>query len=160
MTAEQYIQKLIELSTKKLTGLKEILSLTVTQSSVIAEDNADELQRIIDLKQQQMNMIDELDDAFNVYYSRLKSLLGVQSIEEIKMTQLQGSIELKNIITTIFETIKKIQAIESENNNMVKAIIAKLSQDIKQVNQAKMVNNGYNVGAKLPQQSYYIDKKK
>lgn len=160
MTEEQYIQKLIELSEKKLVGLEEILNLTMKQSTVINEDSAEELQRIIDLKQQQMDSIDELDDAFNVYFSRLKSLLGVQSIEEVKMTQLKGAVELKSIITTIFETIKRIQLLENENNKKVREVVAKLTDDIRRVNQSKMVNNGYNIGAKLPPQSYYIDKKK
>lgn len=160
MIPEQYIQKLIELSEKKLNALNEILNLTKRQSKIISEDSADKLNRLIDLKQCQINMIDELDDAFEVYYSRLKSLLGVQSIEEIEMTQFQGVVELKQIVTTIFDTTKYIQSLEIENKNRVQAIVDKLAADIRRIKQHKVANNGYNVAAKLPKPSYFFDKKK
>lgn len=159
MTAEQYIQKLFALSDKKLDGLREILKLTKKHSTVINEDNVEELREIINLKQRQMDTIDELDNAFEVYYSRLKSLLGVQSLEEVKMTDLDGAAELKQIVTTIYEITKQIQRLENENGKKVRDILNKLDHDIKYVNQSKIVNNGYQVGGKMPQQSY-IDKKK
>ncbi|HEY5586486.1 MAG TPA: flagellar export chaperone FlgN [Ruminiclostridium sp.] len=160
MTPEQYIQKLIELSKKKLDGINEILNLTKQQSIIISEDSANELDGLIELKQFQMDMIDELDKSFEVYYARLKSILGVQSIEEIKMKQLQGAAELKQIITTIFDKTKQIQSLEIENKNNVQAIVNKLASDIKRIRQSKMANNGYNVAAKQPRPSYFFDKKK
>lgn len=160
MNADQYIQKLLELSEKKLNGLRQILKLTEEQSNVITEDNADELQRIIDLKQQQMDIIDEFDQAFEVYYSRLRSVLGVQSLEEIRMSELNGAAELKQIVTTIYDITKQIQSLEGMNNKKVKDILNRLSSEIRQVKQGQVVNNGYNIGSKLPQQSYYFDKKK
>lgn len=160
MTAEQYIQKLFSLSTKKLDGLREILKLTDKQSDVITEDSVKELQEIINLKQHQMDMIDEIDAAFEVYYSRMKSLLGVQSLEEIRMSDLDGAAEFKQIVTTIFDITKQIQRLESDNNKKVRDVLAKLGMDIRQVNQSKIANNGYNVGGKLPQPSYFFDKKK
>ncbi len=160
MNADQYIQKLLELSEKKLNGLRQILKLTQEQSNVITEDNVDELQKIIDLKQQQMDIIDELDQAFEVYYSRVKSVLGVKSLEEIRMSELNGAAELKQIITTIYDITKQIQGLEGVNNKKVRDILNRLSGEIRQIKQGQAVNNGYNIGAKLPQQSYYFDKKK
>jgi hypothetical protein len=160
MTPEQYIQKLIEISEKKLDGLREILNLTTQQSVVINEDNADEIERLISLKQLQIDLIDELDKSFEVYYSRLKSILGVQSIEEISVIQLEGASELKQIVTTIFNTTKQIQGLEIENKNKVQEIVTKLGNDIKRIRQSKVANNGYNAPAKLPQPSYFFDKKK
>ncbi len=160
MNADQYIQKLLELSDKKLNGLRKILKLTEEQSNVITEDNTEELQRVIELKQQQMDMIDELDQAFEVYYSRLKSLMGVQSLEELKMSELNGASELKQIVTSVYDIIKQIQKLEDLNNKKARDILDKLSSEIRQIKQAQKVNNGYNMGGNLPQQSYYFDKKK
>lgn len=160
MNADQYILKLLELSEKKLNGLRQILKLTEEQSNVITEDNVDELQKIIDLKQQQMDIIDELDQAFEVYYSRVKSVLGVKSLEEIRMSEINGAAELKQIITTIYDITKQIQTMEGMNNKKVRDILNTLSGEIRQIKQGQVVNNGYNIGAKLPQQSYYFDKKK
>jgi len=160
MTPEQYVQKLIDISEKKLDGLRDILNLTKEQSTVINEDSAEEIERLIGLKQHKIDLIDELDKSFEVYYSRLKSILGVQSIEEIRAIQLQGAAELKQIVTTIFNITKQIQSLEIENKNYVQAIVAKLGNDIKRIRQSKVANNGYNVVAKLPKPSYFFDKKK
>ncbi len=160
MTPEQYIEKLIVISEKKLNSVREILNLTKEQSTVINEDSADEIQRLIGLKQIQIDLVDDLDKSFEVYYSRLKSVLGVESIEEIRVRQIQGAAELKQIVTTIFNTTKEIQKLEIENKNKVQAIVDKLASDIRRVRQSKVANNGYNVGGKLPQPSYFFDKKK
>lgn len=160
MNAEEYIQKLTELSSKKLDGLSKILNLTEKQTEIITEDNIEELQNNIDLKQQEMDTIDELDQSFEVYYSRLKSMLGVQSIEEIRIAELNGAAGLKQIITSIYDVTKRIQSLENSNNKKVKELLDKLSSEIRQVKRGKMVNNGYNIASKLPQQSYYFDKKK
>ncbi len=159
MTAEQYIQKLQKLSEKKMEGLRNILKLTQKQSSVITEDSIEELQKIIDLKQNEMDKIDELDQAFEVYYSRLKSMMGVQSLEEIRMSELTGSTELKQTITSIYELTKSIQMLENSNNNKVREILNKLGSEIKQIKQGQVINNGYNIGGKLPPQSYFDTKK-
>lgn len=160
MTAEEYIQKLIGLSSKKIEGIRAILELTVKQSEVITEDSLEELTNIIDLKQRQMDMIDELDAAFEVYYSRLKSLLGVQSLEEIKMTELSGSAELKQMVTTIFNITKEIQQIERNNYNKANELLEHLARQVRHANQAKVANKGYNAASQYTQQSYFFDKKK
>ncbi len=157
---EQYIQKLIEISDKKLNIVKEILNLTRMQSAIINENGADKLNRLIELKQQQIDQISELDEAFDVYYGRLKSVLGVQSIEEISMVKFDRAAELKQIITDISNATKQIQVFEIENKNQVQAVLDNLASEIRKVKQHKMVNNGYNVAAKLDKPSYFIDKKK
>ncbi len=159
MTADQYVQKLLELSQKKLEGLRHILRYTEEQSDVITEDKIEELEKIIDLKQQEMNSIDELDEAFEVYYTRLKSMLGVQSIEEIKMSELAGAAELRQIVTSIYEMTKQIQNLEIRNNKKLRESLNQLSAEIRQVKQGQMINNGYNMGGKMPQQSYFDQKK-
>ena len=159
MTADQYVQKLLELSLKKQESLRHILKYTEEQFNVITEDKIEELERIIDLKQQEMNSIDELDEAFEVYYTRLKSILGIQSIEEIKMSELDGSAELRQIVTSIYEMTKQIQGLEIRNNKKLREALNQLSAEIRQVKQGQMINNGYNVGGKMPQQSYFDQKK-
>lgn len=160
MTPEEYIYKLIDLSKQKLAGIGEILVLTKQQSAIICEDNLEELNRLIGLKQQQIDKIDELDNAFEVYYARLKSLLGVKSLEEIKISQLPGALELKQLVTNIFNTVKEIQKLEVENKRKVEEALNKLAKEIRTVRQSKMVNNGYNAAANLPKPSYFIDTKK
>jgi tRNA U55 pseudouridine synthase TruB len=157
---EQYIQKLINVSDKKLNIIREILDITRLQSEIINEDSADKLNKLIDLKQQKIDLIGELDEAFEVYYGRLKSVLGVQSLEEINMVQFNGAVELKQTITDITNAVRQIQVLEMENKNKVQAVLDDLASEIRKVKRHKMVNNGYNVAAKLDTPSYFIDKKK
>lgn len=160
MTPEQYIQKLIEISDKKLNIVNEILNLTKMQSAVINEDGADKLNKLISQKQQQIDLIAELDEAFEVYYSRMKSILGVQSLEEINMSQLNGAVKLKQIVKDISSTAEQIQQLEIDNKNKVQEVLDKLASEIRRVKQHKMVNNGYNTASKFQCPSYFIDKKK
>ncbi len=160
MTPEQYIQKLTELSLKKSENMKEILNITKKQSEVITEDSINDLQALIDLKQKLIDEINELDDAFEVYYSRLKSVLGIESMEEVSISKYHEAMQLQQTIKTIFDTTKEIQVAENENNMKARGVLENLGGQIRQVKQGKIANNGYNIGGKLPQQSFYFDTKK
>lgn len=160
MTPEQYIQKLTDLSLKKSDSMKKILILTKKQAEVITEDSIEELQNLIDMKQKLIDDINELDDAFEVFFSRLKSILGIESMEEVRISDYGEVVQLQQAIKTIFETIKGIQNIENENNMKARDVLESLGGQIRQVKQGKIANNGYNIGGKLPQQSYYFDTKK
>ncbi len=160
MTAEQYVQKLLELSYKKLECLREIQKLTEQQSAIIDEENAEALKGKLDMKQIQMDMVDKLDEMFEVYYARLKSFMKIESLEEIRMSELIGSAELKQTVNTIFQITKGIQELEDQNNKKVKAMLLNLADEIKLVNKGKIANNGYNVGGKLQQPAYFFDIKK
>lgn len=160
MTPEQYIQKLTDLSLKKSDSMKKILILTKKQSEVITEDSIEELKNLIDIKQKLIDDINELDDAFEVYFSRLKSILGIESMEEVRISDYGEVVQLQQAIKTIFETIKEIQNVENENNMKARDVLESLGGQIRQVKQGKIANNGYNIGGKLPQQSYYFDTKK
>lgn len=160
MTPEQYIQKLTDLSLKKSDSMKKILILTKKQAEVITEDSIEELQNLIDMKQKLIDDINELDDAFEVYFSRLKSILGIESMEEVRISDYGEVVQLHQAIKTIFETIKEIQNVENENNMKARDVLESLGGQIRQIKQGKIANNGYNIGGKLPQQSYYFDTKK
>ncbi|EGD47773.1 FlgN family protein [Ruminiclostridium papyrosolvens DSM 2782] len=160
MTPEQYIQKLTDLSLKKSDSMKKILILTKKQAEVITEDSIEELQNLIDIKQKLIDDINELDDAFEVYFSRLKSILGIESMEEVRISDYGEMVQLQQTIKTIFQTIKEIQNVENQNNMKARDVLESLGGQIRQVKQGKIANNGYNIGGKLPQQSYYFDTKK
>lgn len=160
MTPEQYIRKLTEISIKKQGSLSEMLKLTKQQASAIAEAEAEEIERLIQSKQVHIDKISEMDTEFEVYYSRLKTVLNIQSLDEIKEKQIQGAVELKQVVTVIVTTIKQIQSLEIENKNKAEEVVNNLARDIRRVKQGKIANNGYNVALKLPSPSYFIDKKK
>lgn len=160
MMPEQYVQKLTEISNKKQESLFQILKLTKEQTAVIAEAKADEIERLIQSKQLQIDYINELDTEFEVYYSRLKTVLNIQSLDEIKENQIQGVKELKQIVTIILNTIRQIQSLEIDNKNKAEEVVNNLAADIRRIKQSKIANNGYNVASRMPSPSYFIDQKK
>lgn len=159
MTPEKYVQRLIDASHKKYKLLEDILRLTKEQSSVINEDGIDNLNRIIEEKQNNIDQIDKLDEEFNVYFQRLKSELKVNTLDEIQGTNIEGIKELKDCTKGIIDIIGEISKLEQENNSNAKNLLEDLGKEIKKLNQGKKVNTVYSAGpGQAP--SYFIDKKK
>jgi len=78
-TPEGYIQRLVEISKKKMDCLKSILSLTRAQTEAISEEGMDGLQSLIDQKQSKIDEINGLDEEFNACFTALKQKLGVKA---------------------------------------------------------------------------------
>lgn len=161
MTPSEYITKLTEISQKKIVILKEILILTKRQSENIQEDCLDTLKYIVEEKQRFMDDVDKLDDAFEVYFKRLKSTLGIESLDKLTSNAKIGdTATLKNHIQEIFNLLNQIDLLDKDNNEKGKTLMTKLSTEIKKVNQKKIINNGYKPASSMPQQSLYFDTKK
>ena len=161
MTPSEYITKLTEISQKKIVILKEILILTKRQSENIQEDCLDTLKYIVEEKQRFMDDVDKLDDAFEVYFKRLKSTLGIESLDKLTSNANIGdTATLKNHIQEIFNLLNQIDLLDKDNNEKGKTLMTKLSTEIKKVNQKKIINNGYKPASSMPQQSLYFDTKK
>jgi predicted GTPase len=160
MTAAEYVQKLIDISTQKMNSMNDILDLTKNQESVITEDTFNNIEEIINQKQALIDAINKLDENFDVYYTRLKTTLGVSNLENVPASQVPGVAELKKTINSIFEIMEKIKQLEKENKAKADLLLNNLGQQIKKVNQGKLINNSYNGIYKQPQSSYYFDTKK
>lgn len=159
LTPDKYAERLTETSGKKLELLQQMLVLTRRQSEIINEDGIDTLEKIVEGKQKLIDEINKLDEAFDVYFSRLKSALKVKSLDEIRGTQLKGVKQLQDTIGQITDLIKEISGIEKINNIKAKSLLQSLGNEIKKVNQGKKMNSAYRpVPTQVP--SYFIDKKK
>ena len=156
---ERYVERLLELSNKKYLLLKEMLLLTQNQSETINEDGVDALVRLIDEKQQYINGIDKLDEEFNFYFKRLKQVLKVESLDELRMSGIKGTKELQQVVGKILEIINDISTLDTRNNSEAKKLLGNFENEIKKINQGKKVNTAYTYGFKHSP-SYYIDKKK
>lgn len=159
ITPEKYIERLIDLLKKKHVLLRSILSLTQAQVSQINEESIDKLQKLIDEKQHVIDDINSLDDEFNVYFTRLKSTLKINSLDELNAEELEGAKVLKEVTAGIISLIKEISELEKTNNEKSKELLGTLSGEIKKLNQGKKVNTGY-VSKPFNSASYFIDKKK
>lgn len=159
MDTKEYVQRLNEILVKKHDMLSEILSYTCLQKEAILQENYNELEILISRKQQRIEAVDKLDDQFSVYSSRLKSMLDIETLEDLPGFGIPGTADLKAYVAKILEILNEINKIEKENNSKVQTELTDLKGKIKQNNSFKQVNNAYSAPkGNLP--SYYFDKKK
>jgi acetylglutamate kinase len=159
MTSEEYMKRMTEISSRKLVLLSEISDLTFRQSEVISEDSIAELEKLVAEKQIKIDAITKLDEDFDVYFQRMKSMLKVKSLEELKDSDIKEVGELKEIIAKIVELIGRISTIEKQNNENAGKVLKSIGDEIKKFNQGKKINKAY-IPAPSKSPSYFIDKKK
>ncbi|MCX7748490.1 MAG: flagellar protein FlgN [Clostridia bacterium] len=158
-TPQKYIDRLREISGKKRLLLKDMVEITKKQSTAVHEDGIEELEKLVNQKQEIINSINETDDQFNVYFQRLKSELKVKSLDEIKKPGLNGVKELQEIIDSIMKMINEISTMEKQNSTKVKSLLDEFSEKIKKVSEGKKINSAYKPVVKQTA-SYFIDQKK
>jgi len=159
MKAEEYIQRLTDISSKKLALLDEILLFTKSQNEVIKGQRFDEMDQLLKERQKRMDAVDKLDEQFVVYSARLKEILSLSSFEELPKHNLPGTAELKRVVDSISQIIKKTKEIDDENTALVKDEMKVTQGQIKNANNHKLVTGAYYPNQNSGQ-SYFFDKKK
>jgi hypothetical protein len=160
MAPEEYIKRLTEISEKKYKFLQDIFILTGEQAKTMTEDGVEQLDGIIAAKQTLIEQIDKLDEEFNVYFLRLKQVLGIKSIDDLKSPSFHGMKDLQDSIRNVMLLIKNISEIDKQNNENAKKLLDDLGMEIKKINQGKKVNMAYKPSPVIQSPSYFIDKKK
>lgn len=158
-SAEKCIISMNEVLSKKSSFLQELFDLTQNQSVAINDGNVAELNRLVDCKQEKIDSINKLDEEFKAYFERLKSILGVASLELLDAGRVPGAGELRSKVAEIIVLVKKISDIEVANSQAAKKLLSSLGSQVKKLNQGMKLSNAY-TPAKLDRGSYFIDKKK
>lgn len=159
MEAKDYIQRLNELSTKKLALLDELLLFSRSQKEALEAENYDDMDALINEKQLRMDGIDKIDEQFLIYASRLKSVLSLSSFEELPRYNLPGSSDLKELVIRIHERLGQLKELEDGNIAKVKSEMKESQEKINHSNSFKRVTGAYYpVQNDIP--AYYFDKKK
>ena len=159
MTPETYIQRLLEVTEKKDGLLSKMLALTNDQTKTLTDEGIDDLQKLVDRKQTVIEAINKLDEDFDVYFQRFKSVMKINNLGELKNCDINGAAKLREAVAKTIDIIHKISEIENQNNEKAQALLGSLGGEIKKINQGKMVKTTYMPGPIKPP-SYYFDKKK
>ena len=159
MKAEDYIQRLIDISSKKMALMDEILLFTKSQNEVIKGQRFDEMDQLLKERQKRMDAVDKLDEQFVVYSERLKEILSLSSLEELPKHDLPGTAELKRVVDSISQILRKTKEIDDENTALVKDEMKVTQGQIKNANNHKLVTGAYYPNQNSGQ-SYFFDKKK
>jgi hypothetical protein len=159
MKAEEYIQRLTDISSKKVTLLDEILLFTKSQNEVIKGQRFDEMDQLLKERQKRMDAVDKLDEQFVVYSERLKEILSLSSLEELPKHDLPGTAELKRVVDSISQILRKTKEIDDENTALVKDEMKVTQGQIKNANEHKRLTGAYYPNPNSGQ-SVFFDQKK
>lgn len=159
MNEQQLINQMIDLSEKKLEQLTALEQLSRRQSVAFANRDVDEIEILLDKKDGIIDHIKKLDDAFLSASGKLKGLLGIESLEAISGTDLDGKDRLKGLIAEIASMVESIIRIEQDSIDSAAKIKNEVGDKIKEINAGKRATAAYGIKPSGPP-SYFFDKKK
>lgn len=159
MQKQSIVNQMIALSGKKLEMLLQLKELSRKQNEAFKQHQIDEVEGILNKKDEIINYIQKLDDAFMRASDGLKQLLGIDSLTQLENTDIEGKKELKELIDNITALVEEIISIEKLGYENAVKLQTEFGKEIKQLNAGKKITNAYNVKP-LDNPSYFIDKKK
>lgn len=151
------IEELKEISNKKLIDLNKIYDITKKQTNAILNYNVDELNRLTDQKQEQIDDINELDNIFGTKFLQIKKELGLDSLEEVTENKKEFKV-IQGFISEIQETVSRIMELEKQNSETAQDLQREVKESMQQTGKDKKILQGYNphnISSPI-----YFDKKK
>lgn len=153
------VNELIDLTNKKRECLIRLFEFTNRQKVPIETQDLNELNSLINLKQEQIDIINKIDEQFEILFKSIKEKLGIKSFEEISRKDIPGVEVLLTAIQEIQKTIIDIIENEQINSSVARHIQEETKKKIKQFEYSKRVSKGYGIKGGQPP-SVYFDKKK
>ena len=160
METQNYLVRLIEVSNKKYKLLEDMLQLYLQQHESLTANEMELQEEIIAKRQVLMDEVDHLDEQFHVYTERLKTTLGIRSLEELSSFNLPGRVELKEVVNRITIMLGELSDKHRKTEILMQDMMNVTGNQIKQVTQSKIMNRAYQPGSTMPSPSVYFDKKK
>lgn len=156
---KEIINNLIKLLDTKKVYFDQILDITNKQKIDIETNDADHLPELVNEKQQVIDKVNQIDNAFSIQFDLLKKTLNVDNLEKIdfvKYPELKG---LKQRIEDIMGMAGNVMALEKENSAKAEEIFENIKGQLKNLKRGKISLRAYdrpidNIDG------VYLDKKK
>lgn len=152
-----YIKTMIELSSEKRKKLEGLLEFSKIQGRLIKEDNIEEVNTVLQKKEEIMLEIDNIDKDFLYAYEKVKEEEGIDGIDMINIQKYDNLKTLKLRVNEINSILDEITKLDQENMLNMESSIKKIKSDLKQVKEVKRAYKGYNYESV---ESILIDEKK
>lgn len=152
---EEVMEKLIEISKKKSDILNDIYMLTAEQSRIIAKEDIEGLNELIDKKQIYIDEAQELDAQFEKIVDDLKLVYGVNRLDEIDICKAEIE-KIQIVVKAIMDKVKLIRNLEMENSNLLREMKDAMERKITAIKTGKKAVSNY--GCATFQQPVYFDK--
>ena len=160
METQNYLVRLIEVSNKKYKLLEDMLQTYLLQTESLGDNNHESLEEQVQNRQTIMDEVDKLDEQFHVYTERLKTTLGIQSLDELSRFSIPGRSELKDIVGRISHMLESLSGLHSKTEKRMQEILLSTRSQIRQVTVSKQMNRAYQPVSTMPPPSVFFDKKK
>ena len=135
---------MINLSMEKKKYLEDLLDLVIIQEEIIAKEDVEGLENLLNRKDKLMGSIDEIDKKFLLSYESIKKIEGVKSFENLDGDKYPNLKNLKDIIKDINNLLNTIDIKEKNNISKMKENLEKTKSDLKQIKEVKRAYKGYN----------------
>jgi len=152
---EEVMENLIEISKSKCEILNDVYALTVEQSRVIANEDIEGLNELIDKKQIVIDKAQELDIQFEKIVDDLKLVYGVNKLDEIDICKNEIE-KIQIVIRAIMDKVKLIRKLEMENSNLLREMKDNMERRITSIKMGKKAVSNYGYGNM--QHPVYFDK--
>ena len=159
MQEQQLMNQMIALSQKKLELLKDLKRLSEKQNQAFKDKELDEIENLLNKKDEIIEYVQKLDDAFFIVSENLKQQLGIQDLEALSETTLDGKLALKELISEITGVVELIIQLEQDSYGKATDMKDELGDKIKGVNSGKKITSAYSIKP-TSSPSYFFDKKK
>ncbi len=156
---EQAILNLHNLLDKKIEYFNEIYNITNRQKHDIENNTADNIEILVNEKQQIIDKIDSIDLAFKQQSEMLKKTLQIDSLEKADIQKYPTLGELKKKVAAIMKLAEKIITLENDNNQKLNTLMDSLKLEMKQLKAGKKSLKAYDTPI-INTDGVYIDRKK
>ncbi len=155
----QLINDLNKIVEQKLKLFKEIQNITVLQKNDIENNKAENIEQLIERKQQVIDAIDKLDKGFLEGYSQLKDKLKLDKPDKIDTDKYPELKTLKSCVKEIIELAGGIMELEKVNREKLNSIYDEVKKELKQIKVGQRSLKAYEIPF-MQNDGIYIDKKK
>lgn len=158
-TQNSIMSELLGLIDKKAELFSSIMDITIEQKKDIWENEARNIEELVNRKQTVIDSIDEIDKVFSDKLNMLKKSLNIDSLESADFTKYPVLKTIKLKVETIIATAQKIMDIEKENREKLLILHNELKKELKQINVGKKSIKAYERPV-ISSDGIYIDRKK
>jgi DNA repair exonuclease SbcCD ATPase subunit len=149
------LELILEKKYEVFCGLYEI---TRKQQEDIRKHEGDNIEALIEEKQQLIHRIDGLDESFLKGYEMLRRELQLDTFKDMDDKRYPELKNLKGMVGKITELVQGVMALEKSNQEELEEIFQKVKRELKQVNTGKRSLQAYEP-APVYNDGIYIDKK-
>lgn len=157
--ANNIITELLGLIDQKSQLFDSIIKITLDQKKDIEENDANNIEDLVNRKQAVIDSIDKIDKIFSDNVDMLKKVLNIDSLENADFTKYPILRELKQKVERIMALAQEIMIIEESNKDKLNLIMNALMKEMKQLSVGKKSIKAYEAPV-MNNDGIYIDKKK